>query len=137
MAVAGPRIYYGARGPEIFVGYYLILAFPLTIIVPFGAFRSLAAEREDRTYELLSISALTARQMIGGKLGSAIVQMLVYLSAISPCMAFTYLLRGIDFLTIGLFLVYTVLASVGLSAGIIAVCLVGAYLTYSRRDLYI
>jgi hypothetical protein len=26
---------------------------------------------------------------------------------------------------------------VGLSAGIIAVCLVGAYLTYSRRDLYI
>jgi len=29
------------------------------------------------------------------------------------------------------------LAYVGLSAGIIAVCLVGAYLTYSRRDLYI
>ena len=115
MAVAGPQIYYGAQGPEIFVGYYLILAFPLVIIVPFGAFRSLAAEREDRTYELLSISALTPRQMIGGKLGSAIVQMLVYLSALSPCMAFTYLLRGIDFLTIGLFLVYTVLASVGLS----------------------
>jgi ABC-2 type transport system permease protein len=29
------------------------------------------------------------------------------------------------------------LAYVGLSAGIIAVCLVGAYLAYSRRDLYI
>lgn len=29
------------------------------------------------------------------------------------------------------------LAFVGLSAGIIAVCLIGAYLSYSRRDLYI
>ena len=29
------------------------------------------------------------------------------------------------------------LAYVALSAGIIALCLVGAYLTYSRRDLYI
>lgn len=115
MAVAGPEIYYGAQGPEIFYGYYLVLAFPLAIIVPFGAFRSLAAEREDRTYELLSISALGSRQMIAGKLTSAIVQMLVYLSAVSPCMAFTYLLRGIDFLTIGVLLFYTVLASVGLS----------------------
>ncbi len=115
MALAGPQIYYGAEGPAMFTGYYLILAFPLLIIVPFGAFRSLAVEREDRTYELLSISGLGPRQIVSGKLGSAVVQMLVYLSAISPCLAFTYMLRGIELPTILLFIVYTFLASLGLS----------------------
>ena len=55
------------------------------------------------------------RQIVAGKLGSAALQMLVYLSAISPCLAFTYMLRGIDFPTILMVLCYTVLASLGLS----------------------
>ena len=46
-----------------------------------------------------------------GKLGSAVLQMLVYYSALSPCIAFTYLLRGIDILTIVLLLGYTFLLS--------------------------
>ena len=88
---------------------------PLLIVVPYAAFRSLAAEREDGTYELLSITTLTARQIVLGKLGSAILQMMVYYSALAPCIAFTYLLRGIDIITIGLFLTYTFLASLLLS----------------------
>ena len=62
----------------------------------YAAFRSLAAEREDNTYDLLSITTLKPRQIISGKLGSSVVQMGVYFSAITPCLAFTYLLRGID-----------------------------------------
>ena len=34
---------------------YMILAFPLLVIVPYGAFRSLAGEREDRTFELFPL----------------------------------------------------------------------------------
>ena len=52
-----------------------------------------------------------------GKLGSAILQMMVYYSALAPCIAFTYLLRGIDIITIGLFLAYSFLASLLLSPG--------------------
>ncbi len=37
------------------------------IIIPFSAFRSLAMESEDGTFELLSISALSAWQIIFGK----------------------------------------------------------------------
>ena len=44
----------------------------------------------------LSITTLKPRQIISGKLGSSIVQMAVYFSAITPCLAFTYLLRGVD-----------------------------------------
>ena len=50
-----------------------------------------------------------------GKLGSAALQMIIYLSAISPCLAFTYMLRGIDLPTILLTLGYCVMGSMGLS----------------------
>jgi len=106
-----PGLYYAPLGPAMLLGYYLILTIPLLIVVPYAAFRSLASEREDGTFELLSITTLSARQIVTGKLGSAVLQMLVYYSALAPCIAFTYLLRGIDVVTIALFLAYTFLAS--------------------------
>ncbi len=62
---------------------------------------------------LLSITTLKPRQIISGKLGSSIVQMAVYFSAITPCLAFTYLLRGVDVPTIAVLLVYTFLGRLG------------------------
>lgn len=113
----GPGVQFstGTAGIRMFAGYFVILALPLLVIVPFFAFRSLADERDDRTFELLSITALGPRQIIAGKLGSAMVQMLVYLSAIMPCLAFTYLLRGIEAPTILVVLCYMFFASLGLS----------------------
>lgn len=116
LALAGPEVAYGAQqGLTLFGGYYVILAFCLTVIVPYGAFRSLAAEQEDRTYEMLCITTLSPAQIVSGKLGSAVLQMLIYLSAISPCLAFTYMLRGIDFPTILFIVFYTFLTSLALS----------------------
>jgi hypothetical protein len=115
VAVIGPKIFYAAAGATLLWWYYIVLAFPLAVVVPYAAFRSLAAEREDNTYDLLSITALKPRQIISGKLGSSIVQMAVYFSAITPCLAFTYLLRGVDVPTIVVLLVYTFFASLGLS----------------------
>lgn len=116
VAILSPSVYYAPSGPFMLIGFYYILAVPLLLIVPFTAYRSLAAEREDGTYELLSISMLTARQIVTGKLGSAILQMIVFYSALSPCIAFTYLLRGVDIITIMVVLFYTFLMSVLLSA---------------------
>ncbi len=116
VALLMPSVYYAPNGPFMLVGYFTILNVPLLLIVPFSAYRSLAGEREDGTYELLSITALSSRQIVTGKLGSAVLQMLVYYSALSPCIAFTYLLRGIDIVTILLMLSYTFFASLLLSA---------------------
>jgi len=116
IALLSPAIYYAPGGRFMMIGYYLVLAAPVLVIVPFSAFRSLAAEREDGTFELLSITSLSARQIITGKLGSAVLQMLVYFSALAPCIVFTYLLRGIDIVTILFVLVYTFLSSLLLSA---------------------
>lgn len=118
-----PGILYSPDGPFLLVGYLDILLFPLVVIIPFSAFRSLASEREDGTFELLSISTLTPRQIINGKLISAILQMLVYLSALAPCIGFTYLLRGIDIITIGYAIAVAFLASILLSGvGLVLAC---------------
>jgi ABC-type transport system involved in multi-copper enzyme maturation permease subunit len=116
VAMLMPSVYYAPNGPFMLIGYFTILNVPLLLIVPFSAYRSLAGEREDGTYELLSITALSSRQIVTGKLGSAVLQMLVYYSALSPCIAFTYLLRGVDIVTILLMLSYTFFASLLLSA---------------------
>lgn len=115
LAFMGDSASYIGAGQEMFYGFYLILSVPLLVIVPFGAFRSLAAEREDRTFELVAITTLKARHVISGKLAAAVLQMLVYLSAVMPCIAFTYLLRGIDILTILAIVAYTCLASLAFS----------------------
>lgn len=121
VSMIGPNVYHGFHGWDMFCGYFVILAFPLLVIVPFGAFRSLAGEREDGTYELLSVTTLRPRQIVSGKLGSAVVQMLVYFSAVSPCLAFTYLLKGIDFPTVLYVMAFAFLASLGLAVvGLVA-----------------
>jgi len=102
----------GSYGDRMFAGYVFILGFPLLVMVPFGAFRSLAAEWEDNTYELISISALKPHQIVSGKLGSSLLQMVLYLSALAPCLAFTFLLRGIDLPTILFLLFWMVVNSI-------------------------
>lgn len=115
LAILKNGVHFAPSGRFMLVGYIWILAFPLVIIVPFSAFRSLSSEREDGTYELLSITTLLPRQIIGGKLGSSVLQILIYLSALSPCLAFTYLLRGIDILSILVIIFWSFMTSVLLS----------------------
>jgi ABC-type transport system involved in multi-copper enzyme maturation permease subunit len=105
------QLSYGGAAVPTFMGYFLILMVPSLIIVPFAAFQSLSGERDEGTLDLLSITTLSARQIVRGKLASAVLQLLVYFSALSPCLAFTYLLRGMDILTIVVILLYTFLFS--------------------------
>src|SRR5262245_38662806 len=115
VALAGPNIDYQSTGAMFFVSYFAVLAFAIFVVVPFGAYRSLAAEQEERTYELLSITTLRPGQIVTGKLLTSIIQMFIYFSAIAPFMAFTYLLRGIDMPSILFVLVLAVLGSIGFS----------------------
>lgn len=115
IAWIGPGVEYAASGGVLFLAYYAVLVVALVVVVPFAAFRSLAAEQEDNTRDVLMVSALSPRQVVNGKIGSALLQMMVYLSALAPCLVFTYLLRGIDLLAIVLLPSLAVLASLGLS----------------------
>src|SRR5437016_3565218 len=58
----GPGVQLRPDGAAMFKWYYFILTFALFLVVPFSAFRSLVAEREDNTYELVAITTLKPRQ---------------------------------------------------------------------------
>jgi len=102
---AGPALEYGTAGRAFFVFYFYVLAFAILFVVPFGAFRSMLNEKDHNTYELLSISTLSPRQIVSGKMCSALVQIFIYYSAIAPFMAFTSLLQGFDLALVTLYLV--------------------------------
>ncbi len=116
VALQSPGIYYAPGGAYMLMGYLAIMALPLIVVVPFSAFRSMAAEREDGTFELVSITKLKPWQLITGKLSSATLQILIYLSALAPCVAFTYFLRGVDIFMIAMLVVVGILESLLLSA---------------------
>lgn len=111
-----PRVYYLPGGLPLLTGFFCILTLPLMVIIPFSAFRSLTSETEDGTFELLSISALSSTQIIYGKMASACVQIMLYLSALAPCIVLTYLLRGVGLFAILLMLGITVLFSIAETA---------------------
>lgn len=116
VAAVGPQIKYGAYGGEMFFWFYSILNAALFVVVPFSAYRSLSAEKEDNTFDLLSITTLSSRQIITGKLCSAALQLTIYLSAAAPFIAFTLLMRGIEAAIIAFLIAISVLLSLLLSA---------------------
>lgn len=98
----GPSLEYGSSGRVFFTYFLYVLGFSTLFVVPFGAYRSMLNEQDHNTYELLSISTLTPRQIVSGKLRSAFVQILIYYSAIIPFISFTALLQGFDFAMVAL-----------------------------------
>lgn len=107
-----PAIYYRPSAPQLLVGYYLILAVPMLFVVPLAAYRSLAAEIDDGTLELLRVTTLTPMQIVVGKLCSALLQMMLYFVTLIPCVAYAYALRGTDLPTLIALLELVLLAAV-------------------------
>ena len=83
-------------GAFMLCGFLYILGIPLVLIIPYTTFRSLAEEYENGTIEMVLITTMKPWQIIAGKLGSAMLQVLIYLSVLAPCISFCYLLRGVD-----------------------------------------
>lgn len=96
LAWAGPLVEYTPAGYRFFMGYYFVLCVAAHVIVPISAYRSLLAERDFNTYDLLSITLLRPRQIVWGKLLGALLQVLMFFSAIAPFIAFTALMDGFD-----------------------------------------
>lgn len=110
-----PNIYYASDGRGLLNGYLLILVVPAWLIIPQASFRSMASELDDGTFETLSLSMLRPRHIILGKLNVAALQLIIYMSVITPCIALTYLLRGVTLETILFELIVVVITTLALS----------------------
>ena len=113
-----PQIYTTPGAAPLLIGYYVVLAVPMLLVVPLAAYRSLEGEIDDGTLELLSITALGPWQIVLGKLASASLQMLLYFIVLFPCVAYAYTLRGVDLPTT--FLMMAILMTAGLLLTVVA-----------------
>ncbi len=127
-----PAIYFFPAGKTLLMGYLVLLLIPAIVIVPNAAYHSMASELDQGTFDVLSISPLTPLNIVVGKLTVAMVQSLIYFSALAPCIALTYLLRGVPISTIAMTLGWIALMSlVCSSVGLLlaSVNRMGAYST--------
>jgi hypothetical protein len=69
-------------------------------VVPLGAFTALRVERLEQTLELITLTALTPRRVVIGKLLAQGVKLATLFAAMAPFIAMSFLLGGIDFATI-------------------------------------
>lgn len=87
-------------GPQYLTLFLCGLAVVCFFVIPYTAYRSMAREREDETWVLLTLTGLGPRRILRGKLSSFIVQGMLYGSAAGPFLLFCYYLNGIDLPTI-------------------------------------
>jgi hypothetical protein len=88
------------QGRTFFLAFFFCLGGAHFFLLPYGAYRSLAREREDETWVLLLLTGLGPRRILRGKVASCLVQGGLYASAVGPFLLFSYYLNGIDLPTL-------------------------------------
>ncbi|SEM28633.1 ABC-type transport system involved in multi-copper enzyme maturation, permease component [Stigmatella aurantiaca] len=87
---------YRPKGQTYFFTFFVFLGLVHFFIIPYSAYRSLAREREDETWVLLTLTGLGPRRILRGKVASFLIQAGLYASAAGPFLLFSYYLNGIE-----------------------------------------
>ena len=90
----------GTAGRWTFPVLLACLAFLGLAVVPLGAFTALRSERVEQTLDLITLTALSPRRIVIGKLLAQTVKLGTLFAAITPFLAMSFLLGGIDLVTI-------------------------------------
>lgn len=106
----------GGTGRSAFDAGFATLAPLLLFIIPMQAFNSMRTELKGGIVEQLLLSRLSPGSVLSGKLQAAMVQFVLYVSVMSPLLATSYLLRGVDLVTIAISLLFAFIACVTATA---------------------
>jgi hypothetical protein len=90
----------GTTGAGTFTALMVCLTLLGMLVVPIGAFSALRTERLEQTLDLVTVTALSPRRVVVGKLMAQAVKLVTLFAALAPFMAMSFLLGGIDFVTI-------------------------------------
>jgi len=101
-------------GAAMFMIYYGFLSVALLVIVPVRTLETLVAEYDSHTIEMVMLTRIPSERITTGKLWCSILHITVYVAALAPFVAVSYLLQGIDLPTIFGLLFLVVVWSVGL-----------------------
>jgi hypothetical protein len=106
-AVAGG----GTAGRWTFGALMFCLAFLGLAVVPLGAFNALRREQLEQTFDLITLTSLSSRRVVVGKLMAHAVRLTTLFAAMAPFVTMSFLLGGIDFISIAISLVVMFMAS--------------------------
>src|SRR4029078_4865243 len=114
-----------SSGAGYFGTVLMCMALGVHGLVPFSAMLSMTAESDESTRELLQLSNLAGWRIVLGKLGSAMLQYLLIVSAFAPFVTVAFLMRGVAFSTVALTLLSSAFlcmsqCSVGIMLGSLA-----------------
>jgi hypothetical protein len=90
----------GTAGNWTFFTLIGCLAFVGFLVVPAGAFNALRTERTEQTLDLITLTALSPRRVVVGKLLAQGVKLATLFAAMAPFVAMCFLLGGVDLVTI-------------------------------------
>lgn len=90
----------GGAGRPIFSALMVCLIMLGLVVVPLGAFNALRTERSDHTLDLITQTSLTPRRIVLGKLLTQGVKLVTLFAGLAPFVAMSFLLGGVDLLTI-------------------------------------
>jgi hypothetical protein len=89
-----------ASGAWIFGWLMTCLTLIGLVIVPMGAFNALRSERAERTLDLITLTTLSPRRLVIGKVLAQGIKLVMLFAGLAPFMAMSFLLGGIDLVTI-------------------------------------
>jgi len=90
----------GTSGSRVFVALMVCLSLLGLVVIPLGAFNTLRNERADQTLELITQTTLTPRRIVLGKLLTQWVKLTTLFAGLAPFITMSFLLGGIDLVTI-------------------------------------
>ena len=90
----------GSSGRWTFAALTVALGLLGFVVVPLGAFHALRNERLEQTLELITLTALSPRRVVIGKLLAQGVKLATLFAGLAPFIAMSFLLGGVDFATI-------------------------------------
>jgi len=90
----------GESGARIFASLMACLSLVGLVVAPLGAFNALRNERMERTLDLVTVTTLSPRRIVIGKLMAQAVKLATLFAALAPFVAMSFLLGGIGFPTI-------------------------------------
>ncbi len=106
-------------GLNLFIYLSWLWGAGIIIVQSLSAYRAVIIERQDDTWDLVELTTLEPRHIIRGLLLTALVQGIMFTSALAPFMVMAYMLRGLNIWII--LLTFLLIPAVSLSACAISI----------------
>jgi ABC-type transport system involved in multi-copper enzyme maturation permease subunit len=86
----------GQLGRGMFVGFAVVQVLLATLIAPFAVSQAIIEERDEHTMDLLALTRLTPRQILGAKVTSRVITLLTVIAGALPVLGVVVSLGGVS-----------------------------------------